>query len=133
MSFSPLLPTDDLSFSVPLKINEGFRSRAMLNVSAKSADFTVWDDDSSGSPKDVYLVTTGASTITATLPAVATADATAGRVVTILKIDGGAGSVTIDGDGSETINGSTTVSLSSQYDYRTLVSDGSEWIVISST
>jgi hypothetical protein len=133
MSYSPLLPTDDLSFSVPLKINEGFRSRAMLNVSAKSADFTVWDDDSSGSPKDVYLVTTGASTITATLPAVATADATAGRVVTILKIDGGAGSVTIDGDGSETINGSTTVSLSSQYDYRTLVSDGSEWIVISST
>jgi len=133
MSYSPLLPTDDLSFSVPLKINEGFRSRAMLNVSAKSADFTVWDDDSSGSPKDVYLVTTGASTITATLPAVATADATAGRVVTILKIDGGAGSVTIDGDGSETINGSATVSLSSQYDYRTLVSDGSEWIVISST
>ena len=133
MSFSPLLPTDDLSFSVPLKINEGFRSRAMLNVSAKSADFTVWDDDSSGSPKDVYLVTTGASTITATLPAVSAADATAGRVVTILKVDGGAGSVTIDGDGSETINGSTTVSLTSQYDYRTIVSDGSEWIVISST
>ena len=133
MSFSPLLPTDDLSFSVPLKINEGFRSRAMLNVSAMSADFTVWADDSSGSPKDVYLVTTGASTITATLPAVSAADATAGRVVTILKIDGGAGSVTIDGDGSETINGSATVSLSSQYDYRTIVSDGLEWIVISST
>ena len=133
MSFSPLLPTDDLSFSVPLKINEGFRSRAMLNVSAMSADFTVWADDSSGSPKDVYLVTTGASTITATLPAVSSADATAGRVVTILKIDGGAGSVTIDGDGSETINGSTTVSLTSQYDYRTIVSDGLEWIVISST
>ena len=133
MAFSPLLSTDDLSFTVPLKINEGLRSRAMLNVSAKSADFTVWSDDSSGSPKDVYLVTTGASTITATLPAVATADATAGRVVTILKIDSGAGSVTIDGDGSETINGSATVSLSSQYDYRTLLSDGSEWIVISST
>ena len=133
MSNSPLLPTDDLSFSVPLKINGGFRSRAMLNVSAMSADFTVWADDSSGSPKDVYLVTTGASTITATLPAVSAADATAGRVVTILKIDGGAGSVTIDGDGSETINGSTTVSLTSQYDYRTIVSNGSEWIVISST
>lgn len=133
MSYSPLLPTDDLSFSVPLKINGGFRSRAMLNVSAMSADFTVWDDDSSGSPKDIYLVTTGASTITATLPAVSAADATAGRVVTILKIDGGAGSVTIDGDGSETINGSTTVSLTSQYDYRTIVSDGLEWIVISST
>jgi hypothetical protein len=133
MSYSPLLPTDDLSFSVPLKINGGFRSRAMLNVSAMSADFTIWSDDSSGSPKDVYLVTTGASTITATLPAVSAADATAGRVVTILKIDGGAGSVTIDGDGSETINGSTTVSLTSQYDYRTIVSDGLEWIVISST
>ena len=51
-----------------------------------------------------------------------------------MKVDAGAGAVTIDADSSETINGSTTVSLSSQYDYRTLVYDGSsEWIVISSS
>lgn len=133
MTYQPLLSTDDLSFTVPDKINSNFRQRGFLNVAAMSADFTVWDDDTSGAPRDLYAVTTAASTITATLPAVSSDDATAGRVVTILKIDSGAGSVTIDGDGSETINGATTASLTSQYDYLTLVSDGSEWIVISST
>lgn len=134
MSYQELLATDDLSYTVPTKINENFRSRAFLNVAAKSADFTVWTDDAGGSPKDLYAVTTAASTITATLPTVASGDASLGRVVTIMKIDSGAGSVTIDADGSETINGSATVSLSSQYDYRTLVYDGaSEWIVISSS
>jgi hypothetical protein len=124
------LPTDDLSETVPSKINSNFLFRSHLNVAAKSADFTVWADDSTGSPKDVYLVTTAASTITATLPTATTGDASTGRVVTIMKADAGAGSVTIDADGSEEINGSTTVSLSSQYSYRTLVSDGTEWFVI---
>jgi hypothetical protein len=50
-----------------------------------------------------------------------------------MKIDGGAGAVTIDGNASETINGATTVALSSQYNYRTLVSNGSAWYVISSS
>lgn len=134
MTYQELVATDDLSYTVPTKINENFRSRAFLNVAAKSADFTVWTDDASGSPKDLYAVTTAASTITATLPTVASGDASLGRVVTIMKVDAGGGSVTIDADGSETINGSATVSLSSQYDYRTLVYDGSsEWIVISSS
>lgn len=130
MTYQELLPTDDLSETVPSKINSNFLFRSHLNVAAKSADFTVWADDSTGSPKDVYLVTTAASTITATLPTATTGDASTGRVVTIMKADAGAGSVTIDADGSEEINGSTTVSLSSQYSYRTLVSDGTEWFVI---
>ncbi len=130
MTYQELSPTDDLSETVPSKINSNFLFRSHLNVAAKSADFTVWADDSTGSPKDVYLVTTAASTITATLPTATTGHASTGRVVTIMKADAGAGSVTIDADGSEEINGSTTVSLSSQYSYRTLVSDGTEWFVI---
>lgn len=132
MTYQPLVPSDDLSETVPNKINENFRKRSFLNSAAKSADFTVWSDDASGSPKDIYYVTTAAATITATLPAVSSTDAAAGRVVTIMKADSGAGSVTIDGNGSETINGSTTVSLSSQYDFRTIVSDGVAWYVIGS-
>lgn len=130
MTYQELLPTDDLSETVPSKINSNFLQRSHLNVSAKSADFTIWTDDATGSPKDVYLVTTGASTITVTLPTATTGDASTGRVVTIMKADSGAGSVTIDADGTEEINGSTTVSLSTQYSYRTLVSDGTEWFVI---
>lgn len=130
MTYQELVSTDDLSETVPSKINSNFLLRSHLNVAAKSADFTIWTDDTTGSPKDVYLVTTGASTITVTLPTATTGDASTGRVVTIMKADAGAGSVTIDADGTETINGSTTVSLSSQYSYRTIVSDGTEWFVI---
>jgi hypothetical protein len=132
MTYQELDSTDDLSHTVPTKINENQRKRAFLNASAKSASFTAWSDDAAGSPKDVYLVTTGASTIVATLPAVADADPTGGRVVTIMKVDAGGGSVTIDGNASETINGAATVSLASQYHYRTLVSDGTQWLVIGS-
>ncbi len=132
MTYQELATTDDLSYTVPTKLNENFRKRSFLNVAAKSADFTCWDDDAAGSPKDLYLVTTGSSTITATLPAVAGSDPTGGRVVTIMKVDSGGGSVTIDGNASETINGATTVSLSAQYNYRTLVSDGTQWLVIGS-
>lgn len=132
MTYQELVSTDDLSETVPSKINSNFLYRSHLNVAAKSANFTVWADDATGSPKDVYLVTTGASTITVSLPTATTGDASTGRVVTIMKADAGAGSVTIDADGTEEINGSTTVSLSSQYNYRTLVSDGTEWFVIGS-
>ena len=133
MSYQELDLTDDLSLTVPTKINENFRKRSFLNTASKSADFTAWADDATGSPRDIYFVTTGASTITATLPSVASADAAAGRTVTIVKVDAGAGSVTIDADGSETINGSATVSLASQYDFRTLIGDGATgWIVIGS-
>lgn len=132
MTYQELDLTDDLSYTVPTKINENFRKRAFLNAAAKSANFTVWDDDAAGSPKDLYLVTTGASTITATLPAVADADPTGGRTCTIMKVDAALGTVSIDGNASETINGATTVSLTSQYQYRTLVSDGTQWLVIGS-
>jgi hypothetical protein len=126
---------DDLSYTVPTKINENFRKRSFLNQAAKSADFTVWADDSAGSPKDMYGVTTGASTIVATLPSVASGDAADGRTVTVMKMDAGAGTVRITPDGSETINGTASfVALSSQYDYRTLVYDGgSGWVVIASS
>lgn len=134
MTYQELQQTDDLSFTVPTKINENFRKRSFLNGAAKSADFTVWDDDGAGTPKDLYRVTTAASTITVSLPTIASGDASEGRVVTIMKIDAGAGSVSIDPDGTETINGSATpVSLASQWNYRTLVFDGSGgWAVIGS-
>jgi len=135
MSYDVLLQTDDLSETVPSKINSNFRTARFLNRAAKSASFTVWDDDTSGVPYDVYLVTTASSTIVATFPDVTTVtgDAYLGRVETVMKVDSGGGSVTLDPDGSQTINGATTVSLSSQYNYRTLVSDGVEWFVIASS
>lgn len=132
MTYDALLQTDDLSETVPSKLNENHRQRAFLNDAAKSADFTVWADDTTGAPRDIYLVTTGASTITVTLPDVTdtTGDAYKGRVVTIFKADSGAGNVTVDPNGSQTINGSTSVTLTAIYDYITIFSDGVEWFIV---
>lgn len=132
MTYQELTQTDDLSYTVPNKINENFRTRSFLNIASPSATFVVFADDATGSPKDIYLVTTGSSAITATLPA---ASATyLGRVVTIMKADAGSGAVTIDGNASETINGDTTVAIpATQFHYRTIMCDGSNWVVISSS
>ena len=135
MTYQPLLVTDDLAESVPTKLNENGRKERFLNVAAMSATFEVWADDSTGSPKDLYLVTTSTSTFDVDLPGIATADAAAGRVVTIMKADAAVGRANINPSGSELINGSAvSVGLTTQFSYRTLVSDGTTgWFVISSS
>lgn len=75
-------------------------------------------DTDSGSP-------TG--NITLNLPAAATAGD--GFVVSVIKTTS-TDTVTIDGNGAETINGSATLSLTEEYDSRILVCDGSEWVTI---
>ena len=104
MTYSELISTDDISFTLPASVNENFRKRSFLNIAAMSATFVVWADDTAGSPKDIYLVTTGV------------------------------GAVTIDGNASETINGATTVAITAtQFHYRTIMCDGTNWVVISSS
>ena len=135
MTYQELVSTDDLALTVPSKLNENFRKQSFLNIAAKSATFEVWAADAAGSPKDLYLVTTSTSTFDVDLPAIATADAAAGRVVTIMKGDAAAGRANINPSGSELINGSAaSVGLTTQFHYRTLVSDGTTgWFVISSS
>jgi len=132
VAYDELESTDTLSETVPTKINDNFLQRAELNGAAMTADFTVWADDSTGSPKDIYLCASAGGNVTATLPDATTGDAARGRVVTIFKVDA-ANDVIIDGDGSQTINGATTVTMGSIYNYRTIISDGVEWFVISSS
>lgn len=137
MTYQALVTTDDLALTVPAKLNENARSERFLNVYAKVfsgvGSFTVWADDVAGSPRDLYLVTTATYAVDADLPLAGSTDAAAGRVVTIMKADAGGGAVTIDGSGAELINGAATIVLSTQYHYRTLVSDGTQWFVISSS
>lgn len=132
MTYSELVSTDDLSETVPDKINNNFLYRSRLNGAAVTASFVAWADDATGSPKDIYFCASAGGNVTATLPDATTGDAAAGRVVTIFKVDA-ANDVIIDGDGSQTINGATTVTMSSQYNYRTIISNGTEWFVISSS
>ncbi len=52
----------------------------------------------------------------------------AGRRLVIKNV--GTGTITVDGSGSQTIDGATTKVLSSQYDVVELVSDGANWHII---
>ncbi len=72
-------------------------------------------------------MTTGAPGKTVTLPAVV-----AGKtvVICVMKVDSGGGAVTVDTAGAETINGSATDTLSSQYDKNKYISnDGGDYFI----
>lgn len=71
-----------------------------------------------------YDVTTSTSTITITLPTLAD---NLGREYTIKKIDTGTGKITVDGEGSETIDGVTTVDVSEYMDSIRVIAVASGW------
>lgn len=74
---------------------------------------------------DINLVTTGASNLSLTLPAVAS-----GKMVIVKKIDSGAGTVTVVRGGSSTIDGATQKILYAQYESMTFVSNGTNWYIV---
>jgi hypothetical protein len=92
-----------------------------LPIVTKTADYTVTASD--------YAILGDASSgaITITLP---TAVGIAGRVYVVKKIDNSSNVVTVAASGSETIDGATTYTLSSQWKYVTIISNGSNWLVI---
>jgi hypothetical protein len=115
------------TFASTLTAN-GITSTASLATphTTKSANYTL----------DATDYTVGfdcASNRTATLPDATTC---AGRVYVIYQYNTGGGtrSVTLDGNGSQTINGVTTYSLAPYCDFTSVViqSNGSNWIIISS-
>lgn len=77
------------------------------------------------SANDVNLCTAGAGGISVWLPS-----GTAGRFMWIKKVDSAAGTVTINRQGSYTIDGATSVILYHQYESVELVCDGSNWHIV---
>lgn len=105
------------SLSTPTSTNHFNKSFARSAVS-KTTTYTLTEDD--------YRVFGDASggDFTLTLP---TAVGITGREYNIINI-GATGNVTIDGDGTETISGSTTLTLTAQWQSVVITSDGSNWI-----
>lgn len=99
----------------------GYRGGHTRNDRTESADYVVALTD------DVILVDATGANRTITLPTAASA---ANRQFDIKKIDASANTVTVDADGSETIDDATTFVLSAQYASVTVFSDGSEWWVL---
>ena len=67
---------------------------------------------------------------TVTLP---TAVGITGRVYMVKKVDSSANAVTVDADGSETIDGAASYALTAQWDSVTVVSNGTNWEILATT
>lgn len=65
--------------------------------------------------------------VTVTLKPAAEAE---GKRLTVKKIDSTSNALTVDGDGSETIDGSTTAVITCQYDSICLMSTGTSWFIV---
>jgi hypothetical protein len=90
-------------------------------IATKTGAYTLINTDST------ILGDATSAAFTLTLP---TAVGIAGRIYTLKKIDSSVNAVTIDGNGAETIDGEATYSLSTQWKYVSIQSDGSNWVII---
>lgn len=91
------------------------------NVVSKTLDYTAQNED------EVILVDATSGNVTIDLP---TSTTTHIRRYFIKKTDSGANTVTIDPDASETIDGDSTLVLSSENDSVLIQSDGSNYFVM---
>lgn len=102
----------------------------LLPLVTNSGPIIVTDDDGIQHPPTtsiLILADATAGAITIDLPFAASM---LGKTLDVKKIDSSPNSVTLDGDGVETIDDSLTQVLTTQYDAITILSDGSVWYII---
>lgn len=92
-------------------------------VYSVSGNYIITDTDTY---THIYMSASGGS-CTATLPTVA--DNT-NRILTIIKSDSSTNTVTVDGEGAETINGRATLVIGAQYQGIEVISTGSAWVIL---
>lgn len=107
--------------SIIFTIDNAVASDQVWATASKTTDYTVLESD-----RD-KLINVDASSAGVTITLLAAATAGDGFRVCIKKVDSSSNAVTIDADGSETIDGSTTSAMSAQYDATFLMCDGSSW------
>lgn len=104
-----------------LRLDDNLKYLLAPETTIASAAYTALETDS------VILADATSAAFTVTLP---TAVSVNGKILIIKKTDASANAVTVDGAGSETIDGSTTFTLAAQYDFVQIKSDGSNWVII---
>lgn len=90
-------------------------------ISSKTMSFTFAATDST------IICDATMGSVTGTLP---TAVGISGKQYTMKKIDVSANTCIFDGSGAETIDDATTLTISTQYQSYTIISDGTEWWII---
>lgn len=112
-------------------LDDNFVVLADAIVNLEEGETTTTSIDDTDSPytalgtDTVILADDTSGAITINLPAAAS---NSGKVYTVVKLSA-SNAVTIDGNSTETINGSLTQVLSRQYDTMKIVCDGSNWLV----
>jgi len=119
---STTLKGNDISIvgtgSIPTLTSTQFTTQSFSALTtAKTANYTTAFND--------YFIDCTSGTFTVTLQAAASYQ---GRVL-IIK-NSGAGTITVDGNGAETIDGAATYSLAVQYATVQIMSDGTNWKII---
>lgn len=104
-------------------ITLGLLSAFKLNSADKDASYTILDDDNLS-----VIFCSSANNITLTLPTVA--DNTNRVLVFIKNSAADTGTVTIDGEDAETINGAASYSMAQRYDAVALISNGTYWSIV---
>lgn len=104
----------------PVAVGDSISSLIKHNIVNTSTD----TDASYG---DLLICDATGGAITITLPS---AINNAGKEINIKKIDSSANQIIVDGNGAETIDGEVTQSISAQHENLTIVSDGSNFIII---
>ena len=103
-----------------------------FDIGEVAADAEVWapdllDSDTTILTGAMILVDASGGPRAITLPVAAN---TPGRMLAIKKVDNSVNAVTVDGNGSDTIDGGSDVTLSDQYDSVVLGTDGIEWFIL---
>lgn len=96
-------------------------NRVVNGLTNKTANYTIVGDD-----VQCFEVNAASGAVTITLP---NATSLQGRVFTIKKVDN-VNTVTVATSSSQTIDNASTYLLSTQWKYVTMISNGSNWLVI---
>lgn len=108
-------------------IDNALSTEQLWTTVAKTANYTVVEADRD----KLVLVDATSGAVTISLLAAATAGD--GFQIAVKKTDSSGNAVTVDANGTETIDGSLTVALSNQNEVVFLISNGSNWFVSNSS
>ena len=98
------------------------------SVGAKLATITSADSPyTAGQSVHTIIANATSGAITVNLPSASTCT---NRIYIVKKIDASSNAVTIDGSGSQTIDGQLTRVLTERYEYVKIQSDGSNWHIV---
>lgn len=131
-NYGAYISASGAQFNYALLVNNGSvginnltpTSRFDLKASFAGAISTIVTTTTLDDTYFTVLVNANSGAVTVNLPSAATCP---GRIYTAKKIDASANAVTLDGFGSETIDGSTTVATITQYAAFRIQSDGINW------